>query len=1018
MENTGKEGRSLNLFAAWQELTEQAAQQAAQGQPWLLRLLADKGATLAPRYALWKGRLRRMRLGQQKWLRRKLGAGMVGAALLLALSGAPTVHAGNPIVVDGAICTLADAITAANTDAAVGGCTTGYAGADIIDVQADVALTTANNTTYGATGLPVITSEVTVAGNDHSISRSASTNFRILAVAAGGNLTLNSVTVHGGAALGSGPYWQQTGGGVFVKNATITVMNSTLSANRAHSGGGIFAQNATVVVTNSALSESWADSGGGMFVEQTSLSVTGSTLSDNRADSGGGGMATYSSTVTVSNSTISGNAAATSLSIGAGGGIRARASTLVIADTTMSGNFAADSGGGIDASSAMITIARSSLEGNMSSNPLGGGSGGGISVANSTLIVANSTLSGNLAGLGGGGIGAFQASVVISDSTLNHNWISNLEDYGFGGGINVGSSTLTVLNSLLSDNTADIGGGIEASGSTLVLSDSKLSGNQAWSYSGGGINIYASTLTISTSTLDSNLAETYGGGISGWSTEMVISGSTLSGNSASSYGGGIHTGSASLTISNSTLSGNSAAHAGGGIHVNASQVTLRRSLISGNVAGAAGNEVYNNASAITAANFNLFGHKGETNAQAFTNFTPSGSDITATWGGKAPTTLAGIVNIVLADNDSTVAAGAPPGSIVQTLALPSGSPAVDKAPSADCIAPAFDLDQRAKPRNTDGDGSASSNECDIGAFELQTASVQRIIVHKQTMPNGDPTEFQFELRGPVGRDFTLADDEPHSTGQIPEGIYTLEEILPPGWDPAIPLASMTCDDGSPLSALDLAADEVLLCHFLNYKRGNIIVKKATIPPVASPNFAMKLVDASSNAQTLFSLANGGQFDTGALSSVPTYKLLEPAATLPGGWKKKSIACDNGSPATAIVVPPGGSVTCTVTNENSVPTNILLSNTSVDENKAVGTVVGALSASDAIAGDTHTFSFVNDGTPGASGNGSFQIVGNQLQTNAVFDYETKTSYNIKLKATDTAGQSKVKNFVIRILDKPG
>jgi hypothetical protein len=356
---------------------------------------------------------------------------------------------------------------------------------------------------------------------------------------------------------------------------------------------------------------------------------------------------------------------------------------------------------------------------------------------------------------------------------------------------------------------------------------------------------------------------------------------------------------------------------------------------------------------------------------------------------------------------------------VQTLALPAGSPAIDAAPSAACVAP-HDFDQRAKARNFDGDGLGSTgNECDIGAYEFQaTAVAPRIIVHKQTLPPGDPTEFLFKLRGPVGRDFTLADDEPHSTGQIPAGIYTLEEIIPPGWDPTIPLAQMTCDDGSPLNAIDLGPDEVLVCRFFNYKRGNIVVKKVTIPAVASPSFAMRLIDNTTQAKTQFSVANGGQFDTGAISSVPTYKLLEPAATIAGGWKKKSIACTNGSPATAIVVPPGGSVTCTVTNENSAPTNILLSSSAVAENKPAGTVVGTLSASDAIAGDAHSFSFVNDGTAGASGNGSFQIVGNQLQTAQVFDYETKTSYNIKLKATDTAGQTKIKNFIIQIVNKPG
>jgi hypothetical protein len=310
------------------------------------------------------------------------------------------------------------------------------------------------------------------------------------------------------------------------------------------------------------------------------------------------------------------------------------------------------------------------------------------------------------------------------------------------------------------------------------------------------------------------------------------------------------------------------------------------------------------------------------------------------------------------------------------------------------------------------------NETVTCTFKNTGEVLPRINVHKQTLPAGDPTEFLFRLRGPVGRDFTLADDEPHSTGQIPAGIYTLEEIIPPGWDPTIPLAQMTCDDGSLLNAIDLGPDEVLVCRFFNYKRGNIVVKKVTIPPVASPSFAMRLIDNTTQAKTQFSVANGGQFDTGAISSVPTYKLLEPAATIAGGWKKKSIACTNGSPATAIVVPPGGSVTCTVTNENSAPTNILLSSSAVAENKPAGTVVGTLSASDAIAGDAHSFSFVNDGTAGASGNGSFQIVGNQLKTTQVFDYETKTSYNIKLKATDTAGQTKIKNFIIQIVNKPG
>ena len=69
----------------------------------------------------------------------------------------------------------------------------------------------------------------------------------------------------------------------------------------------------------------------------------------------------------------------------------------------------------------------------------------------------------------------------------------------------------------------------------------------------------------------------------------------------------------------------------------------------------------------------------------------------------------------------------------------------------------------------------------------------------------------------------------------------------------------------------------------------------------------------------------------------------------------------------------------------------------DENQPVATNVGNLSAADPDAGDTHTFSLVM-GT-GDADNGSFQIVGNVLKTNAVFNYEADNSYSIRVRATD-------------------
>ena len=51
-------------------------------------------------------------------------------------------------------------------------------------------------------------------------------------------------------------------------------------------------------------------------------------------------------------------------------------------------------------------------------------------------------------------------------------------------------------------------------------------------------------------------------------------------------------------------------------------------------------------------------------------------------------------------------------------ALATAGPAIDAAPSADCAAaPVSGVDQRGLPRNVDGDGLPSADECDVGAFE-------------------------------------------------------------------------------------------------------------------------------------------------------------------------------------------------------------------------------------------------------------------------------------------------------------
>ncbi|MBE9469086.1 MAG: cadherin domain-containing protein [Bacteroidetes bacterium] len=99
------------------------------------------------------------------------------------------------------------------------------------------------------------------------------------------------------------------------------------------------------------------------------------------------------------------------------------------------------------------------------------------------------------------------------------------------------------------------------------------------------------------------------------------------------------------------------------------------------------------------------------------------------------------------------------------------------------------------------------------------------------------------------------------------------------------------------------------------------------------------------------------------------------------------------------------------NENATPTDIALSNNSIDEDAAIGTIIGELSATDADADDTHTFSFAD----GGSDNSSFTIDGANLKLNTALDYETKFLYSIKIKVTDVAGDNFEKEFSINVND---
>src|SRR6185369_10191868 len=124
----------------------------------------------------------------------------------------------------------------------------------------------ADNSTYGATGLPVVTSTITITGNGSgsTIERSSADPFRLLAVAASGNLTLQNLTLQGGQAHYDGVDFITGGGGAILNNfGTCTVTKSTITGNTADQAGGGVYNNGVLTLTNSTVSGNTADVAGG-----------------------------------------------------------------------------------------------------------------------------------------------------------------------------------------------------------------------------------------------------------------------------------------------------------------------------------------------------------------------------------------------------------------------------------------------------------------------------------------------------------------------------------------------------------------------------------------------------------------------------------------------------------------------------------------------------------------------------------------------------------------------------------
>lgn len=447
--------------------------------------------------------------------------------------------ADGPATADGQL-TLREALTAANTNAAVGDAAAGQVDGDTITFAAGLAGTIALNR-YEL----LIADDVRVDGH--------------------GRITIDA----GGR---SGVLFVETAGAT--GDVDVTLAGLTLTGGKV--GGSIRWPEPEIVELGAAALP--LPSPVGLIIVIDGPPANGR---------GGGIEITAGETVTLRGVIVSGNE-----SHGSGGGIY-NAGTLVIdGSSAVMGNRASQSGGGICNVGGTLRLFNSRVVDNFAS-----GFGGGVHTSigytfNGTLLEADvvvhrSEIGRNGTGANGGGIAVYGGRLLLDQSTLNDNTALSSDVYGYGGGLHLSNdgTTATIHRSVVRGNQARAaGGGVSnEAGRRLTIDRSVVTGNVA---TGAGFG-YGD-----------------GGGVFNDRSDLLVFGSLIGGNTAAGLirrgvfvgggaGGGILSTAGAVRVDSTSVEGNAAAGHGGGIFVLGGVLVLDRCLLGGNSAGTGPNAAGN-----------------------------------------------------------------------------------------------------------------------------------------------------------------------------------------------------------------------------------------------------------------------------------------------------------------------------------------------------------------------------------------------------------------------------------------
>lgn len=372
------------------------------------------------------------------------------------------------------LCSLREAILSANTDNAVGGCSSG-SGADTIEFDPGLALPavfvltrTGANEDGALTGDLDISGTLTIrgAGQEQIIVDGNATD-RAFEIRPGARVTLNGLAVqHGNPGIGAG------GGGIAVDaTGILTLTHSLLFSNTAANGGGLKVSG--ILRLSDSLVQS--NAGGGLRNEGGSLTLNRVDILSN---TGGYGIDNNQGPLTFDAGWVMGNQ----------GGIYNANNTSGAALSHLT--IVANAGSGVYNSGASSAVALNLRLSTVMSNAAPVGAGVYNDGIGASMSIYNTRIAYNVASASAGGAWNFGAMAIIS-STVDHNRAPD------GAGIRHNKGNLYLSDDTISFNTATGNGGGLYSEDSATLINVTIDSNRTQSDPGTGGNLFIDNASMS-----------------------------------------------------------------------------------------------------------------------------------------------------------------------------------------------------------------------------------------------------------------------------------------------------------------------------------------------------------------------------------------------------------------------------------------------------------------------------------------------------------------------------------------